>query len=122
MYQNNTDKFARLHAIASGQTTVSTAPTARNWSYEKDGNVIGTIIDFDSFEHSQYGEQQIVIVSLADTNESISAFLNGYLQEGIRRKDAQAGDLILIQFLGKQPGERFNRLHLEIEKTKPNQF
>jgi hypothetical protein len=61
-------------------------------------------------------------VNLADTNEPISAFLNGYLQEGMRRKNAQAGDLILIRFLGKQLHEKFNRFHLEIEKTQPDSF
>jgi hypothetical protein len=35
----------------------------------------------------------------------------------MRRQNAQVGDLILIQFLGKQLGERFNRFHLEIEKS-----
>jgi hypothetical protein len=90
MYQKNIDKFANLKAIESGQTTASVE--ARNWSYEKDGNVMGTIIGFDSFEHPHYGEQHIVKVNLADTNEPISAFLNGYLQEGMRRKNAQAGD------------------------------
>jgi len=49
------------------------------------------------------------------TLESFARFLT--LQEGIRRKRAEVGDLILIRFLGKQAGERFNRFHLEIEKT-----
>lgn len=127
MNQNNFDKFARLRTIASGQTTATVQDVdrnspVRNWNYEKDGNVMGTITGFSSFEHSQFGEQHTVIVRLADNNELISAFLNGYLQEGMRRKDAQVGDLILIQFLGKQPGERFNRFYLEIEKTNPNSF
>jgi hypothetical protein len=121
MYQNNSDKFARLRTIESGQTTtaqnVGNNNQARNWSYEKDGNVMGTITGFDSFEHPQFGEQHTVIVRLADTNELVSAFLNGWLQEGMRRQNAQVGDLILIQFLGKQPGERFNRFHLEIQKN-----
>jgi len=121
MYQNNTDKFARLRTLESGQTTtaqnVGNNNQARNWSYEKDGNVMGTITGFNSFEHPQFGEQHTVIVRLADTNELVSAFLNGWLQEGMRRQNAQVGDLILIQFLGKQLGERFNRFHLEIEKS-----
>ncbi len=61
-------------------------------------------------------------VSLANTNELISAFLNGWLQEGMRRKRAEVGDLILIQFLGKQQGERFNRFHLDIEKPNHDPF
>jgi hypothetical protein len=51
MCPNNIDKFANLKAIESGQTTASVE--ARNWSYEKDGNVMGTIMGFDSFEHPQ---------------------------------------------------------------------
>ena len=119
MYQNNSDKFARLRTIESGQTMATTTQDLRFWSFEKDGNILGTITGFSSFEHPQFGEQHTVTVSLANTNELISAFLNGWLQEGMRRKRAEVGDLILIQFLGKQSGERFNRFNLEIEK-KPN--
>ena len=126
MYQNNSDKFARLRTIESGQTTTAqnlgNNNQARNWSYEKDGNVMGTITGFDSFEHPQFGEQHTVTVSLANTNELVSAFLNGWLQEGMRRKRAEVGDLILIQFLGKQAGERFNRFHLDIEKPNHDPF
>ena len=126
MYQNNTDKFARLRTLESGQTTtaqnVGNNNQARNWSYEKDGNVMGTITGFNSFEHPQFGEQHTVIVRLADTNELVSAFLNGWLQEGMRRKRADVGDLVLIQFLGKQPSERFNRFHLDIEKPNHDPF
>jgi hypothetical protein len=116
MYQNNADKFARLRAIESGQTT-ETAQNVRFWNFEKDGNILGTIAGFNSFEHPQFGEQHTVTVRLANTNELVSAFLSGYLQEGMNRNNAQVGDLILIQFFGRQPGERFNRFHLEIEKT-----
>jgi hypothetical protein len=38
------------------------------------------------------------------------------------RKNAQVGDLVLIQFFGKQSGGRFNRFQLEIQKTNPNTF
>ena len=122
MYQNNADKFARLRTIESGQTTATVQDVGRNspvryWDFKADGNILGTITGFDSFEHPQFGEQHTVIVRLADTNELVSAFLNGWLQEGMRRQNAQVGDLILIQFLGKQPGERFNRFHLEIQKN-----
>jgi hypothetical protein len=119
MNQNHSDKFARLRVIASDQTTI---PNVRFWSYEKDGDIMGTIISFNSFEHPKYGEQHTVVVRLADTNELISTFLNGWLYEGINRQNAQVGDLILIQFLGKQPGERFNRFHLEIEKPNHDPF
>ena len=117
------DKFARLRAIESGQEPISTAPNVRFWNYEKDGNIIGTIVDFSSFMNQMFGEQQYtVIVSLADSNELVSAFLNGYLQEGLRRQQAAVGDLILIQFFGKQEGERFNRFHLVIHKVQLERF
>jgi hypothetical protein len=120
MYENNFDQFVRLRAIASGQTTVSTE--ARFWNFEKDGNLMGTITGFNSFEHPKYGEQHTVLVRLADTNELVSAFLSGYLQEGMSRSNAQVGDLVLIRFFGKHPDERFNRFQLEIQKTDPNTF
>ena len=111
------DKFSKLRAIESGQVTVSTAPNVKYWSFERDGNLLGTIVDFNGFNHPLYGEQQTIIVRLAETGELASAFLSGWLQEGMRRKQAAVGDLILIQFLGRQAGERFNRFHLEIEKA-----
>jgi hypothetical protein len=116
------DKFAKLRTIESGHTTPSAAQNVRFWTFERDGNIMGTIIEFNSFTHEWYGEQHTVIVRLADSNELVSAFLNGWLQEGMRRKQAVVGDLILIQFLGRQAGERFNRYHLEIEKAQPETF
>jgi hypothetical protein len=47
----------------------------------------------------------------------VSAFLNDWLLEGLRRQKAQVGDLILIQFHGKHPLEGYNQFYLEIEKT-----
>ncbi len=111
------DKFAKLRSIQSGQSTVSAQQNARFWSFEKDGDIMGTIVDFEAFQHPTFGEQHTVIVRLADSGELISAYLNGWLQEGLKRKQAAVGDLILIQFFGKQAGERFNRYHLEIEKV-----
>jgi hypothetical protein len=67
--------------------------------------------------HQTYGEQQTVIVKLADTKELVSAFLSDYLLEGLHRKKAKVGDRILIMYYGMQPGERFNRYRLEIEET-----
>jgi hypothetical protein len=78
--------------------------------------IMGTINGFSSFTHPVYGEQHTVTVRLAESNELVSAFLSGWLQEGMNRKQAAMGDLILIQFFGKQAGERFNRFHLEIQK------
>ena len=105
------DEFARLRAIAAGQEA-----DVKKWKYERDGNVMGTIVDFSSMNHQTYGEQQMVIVKLADTGELVSAFLNGWLQEGMRLNKAKVGDRILIKFFGMRPGERF---HLEIEKAQP---
>ncbi len=109
------DKFEDLKAIESGQATPSSAQNVKFWSYERDGNIMGTITNFDQV-HSKYGEQRTVTVRLAESNELVSAFLNGWLQEGMRRKQAEVGDLILIQFFGMLPGERFNRFNLEIQK------
>ena len=106
------DEFARLRAIAAAQEA-----DVKNWNYERDGNVMGTIVDFSSMNHQTYGEQQMVIVKLADTDELVSAFLSDYLLEGLHRKDAKVGDRILIKFFGMRPGERFNRYRLEIDKT-----
>ena len=111
------DEFARLRAIAAAQEA-----DVKNWNYERDGNVMGTIVDFSNLNHQTYGEQQTVIVKLADTDELVSAFLNDWLQEAMRRKQAAVGDLILILFLGRQAGERFNRFQLEIEKAQPEMF
>ena len=116
------DKFAKLRAIESGQAIASTAPNVRFWNYEKDGNIMGTIVDFNSLPHPVFGEQRTVIVSLADSNELVSAFLSGWLQEGLHRKQAAVGDLILIMFFGRQAGERFNRYYLEIEKVQLERF
>ena len=108
------DEFARLRAIAAGQEA-----DVKRWKYERDGNVMGTIVDFSSMNYQTYVEQQMVIVKLADTDELVSAFLNGWLQEGMRLNKAKVGDRILIKFFGMRPGERFNRFHLEIETTQP---
>ena len=106
------DEFARLRAIAAGQEA-----DVKKWNYERDGNIMGTIIAFGSLNHQTFGEQQTVIVKLADTDELVSAFLSDYLLEGLHRKEAKVGDRILIKFFGMRPGERFNRYRLEIEKT-----
>ena len=116
------DKFAKLRAIESGQATPSSAQNMRHWKFERDGNIMGTIVDFNHFTHPAYGEQQTVIVRLAESGELVSAILNGWLQEGIRRRQATEGDLILIQFFGMLTGERFNRFNLEIQKDQPEMF
>ena len=65
------DEFARLRAIAAGQEA-----DVKKWKYERDGNVMGTIVEFSSLKNKTYGEQQTVIVKLADTGELVSAFLS----------------------------------------------
>jgi hypothetical protein len=117
MSQDNRDKFAKLRALQSGQTSNNTSDDVRFWSFEKDGDILGTIKGFKSFTHPVYGDQHTVIVRLADTDELVSAFLTGYLQQGMERQQAAEEDLILIRYFGKQPGERFNRFQLEIQKT-----
>jgi hypothetical protein len=54
------DKFARLRAIAAGQ-----AAKIKNWNFESDGNINGTIVEFSSLNHQTYGEQHTVTVQLA---------------------------------------------------------
>ncbi len=117
MYNDDKDKFAKLRALQSGQSTSDSGSDVRFWNYERHGDILGTIIRFDSFTHPQFGEQHTVIVQLADSNELVSAFLSGYLQEGMARHHAAEGDLVLIRYFGMQPGERFNRFQLEIQKA-----
>ncbi len=117
------DKFSRLKAIQQNQDVQSIA--GQNlifWDYDRDGDIIGTIVEFNSFPHPKYGMQHTVVVRLADSNELISAFLSGWLQEGMRRQQASVGDLVLIKYLGKQPGETFKRFHLVIEKPFHDSF
>ncbi len=119
------DRFSRLKAIQSNQNTHSdSVQKPRFWDFKIDGDILGTIVEFNSFINHQIGEQQqhTVVVRLADSDELVSAFLNAYLQVGMERKQAAVGDLVLIQYLGKRPGERFNRYVLEIEKFYPEMF
>ncbi|OAI16456.1 hypothetical protein A1359_07330 [Methylomonas lenta] len=116
---NENDKFARLRAIASDEASESSTQDVRFWSFERDGDILGTIQGTSSFKHPRFNEQHTMTVRLADSNELVSIFLNDWLQEGLRRKQAEVGDSILIRFFGMQPGERFNRYQLEIEKANP---
>ncbi len=93
--------------------------TKREFPSERVDKLMETIVEFSSSKNKTYGEQQTVIVKLADTDELVSAFLSDYLLEGLHRKDAKVGDRILIKFFGMRPGECFNRYKLEIEKTQP---
>ncbi len=116
------DKFERLRAIEAGQAAPSSAQNVKFWSFERDGNIMGTITGFNSLMHPLYGEQHTITVRLAESDELVSAFLTGWLQEGMRRQQATVGDLILIQFFGRLAGERFNRFNLEIQKDQPEMF
>jgi len=112
----NHDMFASLKAIAAGDTT-QTFPTF--WTHEVKNPLIGIIKGFGSFEHDRYGTQETVIVE-RESGELVSAILNEYLSNGIRLQNAAIGDLILIDFLGKERshnGHQFNRFNLVIQKV-----
>jgi hypothetical protein len=118
----DTDKFASLREMSNsgngGGNGSSSNP--RFWNYETDGDVMGTIIDFNSFDNPLYGEQHTVIVRLADSGELISAFVTSkWLQEGLKRQSAEIGDLILIRYFGRvRPTDRFKTYDLHIEKVR----
>ncbi len=80
---------------------------------------MGTIVEFNGLAHPVYGKQHTITVRLAESDGLVSVFLSG---EGMKRKQAAVGDLVLIQFFGRQVGERFNRFNLEIEKAQPERF
>ena len=44
------DEFARLRAIAAAQEA-----DVKKWKYERDGNVMGTIVDFSSMKNKTFG-------------------------------------------------------------------
>lgn len=117
------DKFSRLRAIQQNKNTKpNTGQKVKFWKYDQDGDILGTIREFCCFDHPCYGEQHTVVVQLADSNELVSAFLTPWLQEGMRRQQAEVGDLALIIFLGKKPGERYNEFILHIDKNSSEFF
>ena len=115
-----TDRFASLKAIASGQApfpvSSSGAPKPRFWKFEDDGNILGTIVGFNTFPSQLYNREEHTIVVELESGELISAFLNSYLQNAMQIHDAQVGDSILIVFFGRQNGERFNRYQVVVIK------
>jgi hypothetical protein len=115
-----TDRFSSLRAIASGQApfpvSSSSAPKPRFWKFEHDGNILGTIVGFNTFPSQLYNREEHTIVVELESGELISAFLNSYLQNAMQIHDAQVGDSILIAFFGKQNGERFNRYQVVVKK------
>jgi len=66
------------------------------------------------FEHDFYGTLQTVIVELK-SGELVSVFLNDYLINGIKLRNVSIGDLIRIDFFGKdiiKNGKRFNKYNM----------
>lgn len=107
------DDFANLRAIAS----VNNKKVF--WKFNERGDLMGTIVGFGQFDNPQYGGIQYTIeVQLADTGEIASAFLNGYLRQSMDIHQADVGDKVLIQYLGREPNQRFNRYSVHIEKLK----
>ena len=111
----NNNVYARLKAIAAGERA---HPLPTIWVHEINKPLIGRIREFNRFQHDRYGMQETVIVEL-ETGELVSAILNDYLIEGMRRQRAEIDDFVLIQLLGtdlSNHGNRFNKFTLVIEK------
>lgn len=116
-HNNNSanDKFAKLKAIAAGEVS---AQQPIPWQHEVDKPLIGTIKGFGEFQHERFGPQKTVIVERED-GEVVSAFMNAYIATGMEQQNAQPGDLVLIQLLGKaksQHGNPYNQFQLFVEK------
>lgn len=110
------DKFEKLKAIASGETVV---PFPSIWVHEVNKPLIGKVKGFGQFQHDRFGVQETVIVEL-ETGELVSAILNAYLIDGMRRQNAQVNDFVLIQLLGKEKspqGNFYNKFQLIVEKS-----
>lgn len=55
-----------------------------------------------------------------ENGEVISAFMNAYMSNGMEQQNAETGDLVLIQLLGKarsQHSNSYNQFQLYIEKS-----
>lgn len=110
------DKFAHLKAIAAGEVSAQ-PPTL--WQHEVDRPLIGTIVGFSEFTHDRYGLQKTVIVK-REKGEVVSAFMNNYIANGMELQNAQPGDLVLIQLMGKaksQHGNQYNQFQFCVEKA-----
>lgn len=96
MQESNADKFAHLKAIAAGEVK---APSLSNdikfWTHEIGNPLIGEILGFDGFDHSQYGRQETVIVQRED-GEVVSAIPTNYLQNRMQMQSGEVGDLDLV--------------------------
>lgn len=119
MFDNNApkkDKFAHLKAIASGEVPMQQLIP---WQHEVNNPLIGTIKGFSEFQHERFGPQKTVIVE-RENGEVVSAFMNAYVAHGMEQQNAQPGDLVLIQLLGKaksQSGNQYNEFQLYVEKV-----
>ena len=54
-----------------------------------------------------------------ENGEVVSAFMNAYVANEMEKQNAQPGDLVLIQLLGKarsQHGNSYNQFQLYVEK------
>lgn len=112
----NDDIFTKLKSIAAGGMA---HPLPTIWTHEIDNPLIGRIKGFSRFQHDKYGIQETVIVEL-ESGELVSAILNDYLIEGMRRQRAEIEDFVLIQLMGKDlsnQGHRFNIFNLVIHKA-----
>ncbi|WNB74102.1 hypothetical protein [Methylomonas koyamae] len=113
------DKFARLKAIASGQSApVVESSFPEIWKHEVGKPLIGIILGFSSFEHERFGLQETVIVEL-ENGQRVSAILNNYLSNGMQIQCAEPGDLVSIRLLGKEKstnGSVYNKFELVVQK------
>lgn len=113
------DKFARLKAIAAGESEPAAASSFPEiWKHEVDKPLIGTFLGFSSFEHERFGLQETAIVE-TENGQRVSAILNNYLSNGMQIQCAEPGDSVLIQLLGKEKGENgviFNKFRLVVDK------
>ena len=110
------DKFAKLKAIAAGEL-LTKQPTP--WQHEVNNPLMGIILGFSEFHHERFGLQRTVIVE-RENGEVVSTFMNNYIANGMKQHNAQPGDLVLIQLLGKaksQQGNQYNEFQLHVEKA-----
>ena len=108
------DGFDRLRSIAANRN--NSHDNKIFWKFEEMGDLIGVIVGFNKFDNPKYGIQHTVEIRLADTGEIASAFMNGYIRESMQRNDANIGDKVLIQYLGRDPNANFNKYFIQFDK------
>ncbi|ANE56527.1 hypothetical protein [Methylomonas sp. DH-1] len=113
------DKFARLKAIAAGESEPAAASSFPEiWKHEVDKPLIGTFLGYGNFEHERFGLQETAIVQ-TENGQRVSAILNNYLSNGMQYQQAEPGDLVLIRLLGKEKstnGSVYNKFELVVQK------